>query len=457
MRELEEITVGGLEEREKLYFTVKEVTQELKSLIEKNFPLLWIEGEIANLRYSQNGNIYFNLVEEEASLKAIIFSSQRDFEVVPYLKDGLKVLCLGRLNFYPRSGECYFIVRRIEPLGKGLLTLKKEQLLRKYQHLFDINRKKSIPLYPKKIALITSLFGAALQDFLKISKDRWELDIYIYPVRVQGEGAEKEIVQALIDINTYFSEVDVIVITRGGGSFEDLAPFNTEDIILGIKDSKIPVVSAVGHEIDYTLCDMIADKRCATPTAAAEEIIPSKEKIFERLSFYKKKYNQLLEIALSKREKRLYEAKIELENKNPFKFVHDLEKKIKDLSHRLILMMEKHLGVREKKLWEIKNLLRKRHPQEKIRLEEERLKFFKNRLFYSIKNYLAEKEKRVEGFEKLLKSLSPLNVLQRGYSIVKSYPEGKIIRSAKEVKSGELLEIYLSEGRLFVEVKKVEE
>lgn len=456
MKNLQEISFIT-EEKEKLYFTVKEVTQDIKTLIEKNFSILWIEGEIANLRYAQNGNIYFNLIEEEASLKAIIFSSQKDITITPYLKNGLKVLCLGRLNFYTRSGECYFIVRRVEPLGKGLLTLKKEELIRRYRTLFDPNRKKSIPLYPKRIVLITSLFGAALQDFLKISQDRWELEILVYPVRVQGEGAEKEIVQAVKDINTYFSDVDIIVITRGGGSFEDLAPFYTEDIILGIKDSKIPIVSAVGHEIDYTICDLIADKRCATPTAAAEEIIPSKEEILYRLNLYQKKYAQLLEIIISKREKNLYEAKIELESKNPFKMIHNLEKKIREFSHKLTLEMEKYLVSKEKELLEIKNLLRKKHPQEKIRFGEERLKFLKNRLFHSTKTYFAEKEKKLESLAQLLKSLSPLNILQRGYSIVKSYPKGKIIKSAKEVKSGELLEVYLSKGRLLVEVKKVEE
>jgi len=456
MNELEEVKVD-IEEREKLYFTVKEVTQELKTFIEAKFPLLWIEGEVANLRYAHNGNIYFNLIEEEASLKAIIFSYQKDIEITPYLKNGLKVLCFGKLSFYPRSGECYFIVRRVEPLGKGLLTLKKEELIRKYQPLFDPNRKRTIPPYPKKIALITSIFGAALQDFLKVSKDRWELEILIYPVRVQGEGAEKEIVQAIKDINNCFSDVEVIIITRGGGSFEDLAPFYTEDIILGIKDSKIPVVSAVGHEIDYTICDLIADRRCATPTAAAEEIIPSKEDILHKLKLYKEKLDQLLEVIFTKKEKSLYEVKIELGNKNPFKIIHHLERKIKDYYHKLVLETEKYFSLKEKKLWEIKNLLKKRHPQENIKFGEERLKFFKNRLFYSIKVYFIEKEKKLENLKKLLISLSPLNILQRGYSIVKSYPEGKIIKNAKEVKEGKLLEVYLSKGKLLVEVKKVEE
>ncbi len=451
-----ETLISTTDFKEKLYFTVKEIALNLKNLIEKNFPILWIEGEIANLRYSQNGNVYFNLIEEEASLKAMIFSSDKDQGITPYLKNGLKVLCFGRLNFYPRSGDCYFIVRRIEPLGKGLLALKKEELIRKYKPLFDPNRKKSLPLYPKKIAIITSLFGAALKDFLKISHNRWDLEILVYPVRVQGEGAEKEISQAVEDINLYFKDVEIIVITRGGGSFEDLAPFYTEEIILSIKDSKIPVVSAVGHEIDYTICDLIADKRCPTPTAAAEEVVPDKEEFFKRLDIYKKKYQQLLEIIISKREKQLYELKLALENRNPFKIIHNLEKQLKDHTHNLILKMERFLSFKENRLIEIKNNLRKKHPKEKISLEEEKLKFLKNRLKLALNNLLETKERKLESLQKLLDSLSPLNILQRGYSIVKSYPDGRIIKIAQDVNEGQFLEIYFSKGKVLVEVKKVE-
>ncbi len=456
MKELEKISPLW-EEKQKLYYSVKEITEDLKNIIEKNFPVLWIEGEIANLRYSPNGNIYFSLIEEEASLKALIFSSQRDITITPYLKDGLKVLCLGKLNFYPRSGECYFIVRRIEPLGKGILILKKEELIKKYRDLFDPNRKKEIPSYPHKIALITSLFGAALQDFLKISYNRWDIEILIYPVRVQGEGAEKEIVQAIKDINTYFKDVEIIIITRGGGSFEDLAPFYTEEIILGIKDSKIPVVSAVGHEIDYTICDLIADKRCATPSAAAEEIIPNKEEILYKQKLYKKKYAQLLEIIISTRERKIYESKILLEDKNPFKKIYLIEKNLKELFHKLLLEIEKHLSFKEKRILEIKNLLRKRHPQEKIKINEEKLKFLRTRFLYIINDFFEEKEKKIKNLFQILNTLSPLNILRRGYSIVKYYPEGKIVKEAKEVKKGELLEIQLYKGKLLVEVKEVGE
>ncbi len=446
-----------LEPREKLYFTVKEITQNLKSVIERNFNILWIEGEIANLRYSQNGNVYFNLIEEEASLKAIIFSSQKNLLITPYLKNGLKVLCFGRLNFYPRYGECYFIVKRLEPLGKGLLALKKEELIKKYKSFFDPNRKKALPPYPKKVAVITSLFGAALRDFLKITYNRWDVEILVYPVRVQGEGAEKEIVQAIKDINLYFKDVEVIVITRGGGSFEDLAPFYTEDIILGIKESKIPVVSAVGHEIDYTICDLIADKRCPTPTAAAEEVIPDKEEVYNKLNFYKKKYQQLLEFFLSKKERRIFELKLKLESKNPFRVIHQIETQLKEYLHQLQFKMERFLSYKESLLLSYQDRLKKSHPAERIRLEEEKLKYLKNRLHLVFEHFLESKEKRIEALSQVLNSLSPLNILQKGYSIVKSYPEGKIIKKAKELKEGDILEIKFYEGKILVEVKEIKE
>lgn len=406
-----ELFPSSLKEKEnKLFYTVKEITQSIKDLMEKSYPVLWIEGEIANLRYSQNGNVYFNLIEEEASLKAIIFNSQRDSKIVPYLRNGLKVICLSKLTFFSRSGECFLVIKKIEPLGMGALILKKEALIEKYKFLFDPSRKRALPEYPKKIALITSLFGAALQDFLKIAQNKWEVEILVYPVKVQGEGAEKEIVQAVYEINLNFPEVEIIVITRGGGSFEDLAPFYSEDIILGLKDSKIPIVSAVGHEIDYTLCDLIADKRCPTPSAAAQEILPDKTEILKKLTFYKEKLSKQTELLFSRWEKLVHQFK-----------------------------------------WK----LQKKSPQEKLISWEENLKAFKKHLQISLEKLLFQKEKKLENFKNLLFSLSPLNILQKGYSIVKSYPEGKIVKSVKEVREKEYLEIQLAEGKLLVKVEKV--
>ncbi len=441
-------------EQETLYFKVKEIARNLKDLIEKNFPVLWVEGEIANLRYSHSGHVYFNLIDEEASLKAIIFSSQKDVLYTDALKNGIQVLCLGRLNFYPKSGECFFIIRRLEPVGRGLLILKKEALIKKYSALFDPNRKKELPRFPRKIALITSLFGAALRDFLKISAERWEVKILVYPVRVQGEGAELEIVQAIKDINEYFRDVEVIVITRGGGAFEDLAPFYTEEIILGIKNSRIPVVSAVGHEIDYTICDLIADKRYPTPSAAAQEILPDKHKILAELNIYRKKLLQSFEQKLSKREKKLMNLKLQLEEKNPFKLLHQIETRLKNFIHRFSLGFERFFSQKEKELLFFKENLKKHHPLQKIRLKEEKLQELELRLSKSFAGFLEKKQRELQAGLKLLESLSPLKVLKRGYSMVVKLEDQKIVKRASQVKEGDLLEIYLSEGKIIAEVKK---
>ena len=414
-----------------LFFQVKDLVKRIKSLLEGNFPAIWVEGEVSHLRHSQSGNVYFNLVDEDAVLKAIVFNTNK-YQVTPYLKEGVRVLCFGRLNFYPRSGECFFIVRRMEAVGRGLLALKKEALIQKYREFFDPNRKKELPRFPKKIAIITSLFGAALKDFLKVVEGRWNLEVLVYPVRVQGEGAESEIVEAIEDINQYFNQVDLILITRGGGSTEDLAPFYTEEILLGIKDSKIPVVSAVGHEIDYTICDLIADKRCPTPSAAAREIIPDKEEWIKHLEIFRKKYERQIEAIFRGFETHLYLLKLKLQEKSPFSRLEKVETKLSRYSKELPFRLETLLLEKERRLNEVKE------------------KFFKE-----FERFFEKKVELLSKLRSLLQSNSPLRILQKGYSIVKSCKSGKILKRAGEVERGELLEVILSEGKLVVEVKEI--
>ncbi|NPA39570.1 MAG: exodeoxyribonuclease VII large subunit [Thermodesulfobacteria bacterium] len=416
-----------------LFFQVKDLVKRIKSLLEGNFPAIWVEGEVSHLRHSQSGNVYFNLIDEDAVLKAIVFSTNK-YQVTPYLREGIRVLCFGRLNFYPRSGECFFIVRRMEAVGRGLLALKKEALIKKYKEFFDPNRKKEIPRFPKKIAIITSLFGAALKDFLKVVENRWSLEVLIYPVRVQGEGAENEIVEAIKDINTKFNFVDLILITRGGGSTEDLAPFYTEEILLGIKDSKIPVVSAVGHEIDYTICDLIADKRCPTPSAAAREIVPDKDEWIKHLEIYRKKYERQIEAYFRNFEARLYYLKLQLQERSPFSKLEKIETKLSRYFQEIPFRMETLILEKER-----------------------RLKDVKERFFKEFERFFEKKAEILSKLRSLLNSNSPLRILQKGYSIVKSCKSGKILKRAGEAEEGELLEVILSQGRLVVEVKEIKD
>jgi len=441
----------------KAYYTVREITSNLKLFLEKNFSQIWIEGEISNLKQSQTGHLYFNLAEEDAVLRCIIFRNTFNKEYKNFLKNGIKVIALGTLSFYPKSGECSFIIKKVSPLGKGLIMLKKELLLKKYSFLFDPNRKKGLPPYPKKIAVITSLFGAALRDFLKVGLSRWKAHILIYPVKVQGEGAEKEIAQAIKDINLYFKDVEVIVITRGGGSIEDLAPFYTEEIILGIKDSQIPVVSAVGHEIDITLCDLIADKRCPTPTAAAQEVFPDSSVLKEKFENLAKKLAKLTSLKISKKEGRLFEYKLALEQNNPFKRLQKLDAILKKLRYQLHLSIKDKLSSEEEKLKKLFQRLTKHSPEARLKHLYQSLQFFKAKFNYAVKQQIEVRKKRLLHLKKLLFSLSPLNVLERGYSIVKDVESGKIIRKAKDTAPGKKLEIILAQGKLLVKVLEVED
>ena len=445
------------EKRETLVYTVKEVTSNLKILLETNFNFIAVEGEISNLKQSQVGHIYFNLIDEEASLRCVIFKRYISEKIKICLKNGLKVCTFGTISFYQKGGECFFLVKDVWPTGEGLIALQKEYLLKKYAHLFTKERKKELPSFPKKIALITSLYGAAIKDFLKIAFSRWKVHILIYPVKVQGKGAEKEIVNAIRDINMFFQDVDIIVITRGGGSVEDLAPFYTEEIILGISESKIPVVSAVGHEIDITLCDLIADKRCPTPTAAAQEILPDPSYLKNKLLSYSTHLTKLIKIKLSEKHSKILHYKIRIEQNSPTDKLQSLEKQLTSYSMKLFLNIKRKLENKEKKLLSLKERILKQSVEEKLNNTLQHLNFLKNKLDFLIHTHLEKKEKRVNHLRNLLFSLSPLNILKRGYSIIKKVGTGKIVKDSKEVTQEEHLEVILAKGALIVKVMEVKD
>ena len=260
--------------------TVSELTQEIKDIVELRFPDIWVEGEISNLRIPPSGHIYFTLKDDFSQIRAVLFKTQaRTLRFV--LEDGLHVICRGRLSVYERRGEYQLILAEVEPKGIGALQLAFLQLKDrlKREGLFDPAHKKPIPMLPQTIGIITSPTGAAIRDMLHIIHRRFEnVHILLYPVRVQGEGASLEIAKAIQDFNKWMN-VDVIIAGRGGGALEDLWSFNEEIVARAIYHSKIPIVSAVGHETDYTISDFVADLRAPTPSAAAELVVRDKREI----------------------------------------------------------------------------------------------------------------------------------------------------------------------------------
>ncbi len=256
-------------------FKISELTRELRALVQERFGSIWVEGEISNLNVPSSGHTYFSLKDETSKVRCVLFKNARlKLKYIP--EDGDQVLLSGNISFYEPSGQCQITVGKIEPLGRGILQKEFDQLKKKLlkEGLFSDDRKKPIPEFPWRVGIITSETGAALRDMLKVIKRRnSKVSILVHPVAVQGEGAGKEIVDAIHNMNEY-QGIDVLIIGRGGGSVEDLWAFNEEIVARAITVSKIPIVSAVGHEVDYTISDFVADKRASTPSVAAELVVP---------------------------------------------------------------------------------------------------------------------------------------------------------------------------------------
>ena len=271
-------------------YKVSELTSSIKLILEDSFPNIWVEGEISNLKSPSSGHIYFTLKDDRSELKSVFFKS--DNEKIKFdIKDGMHVICSGRISLYEKQGVYQLYVTGLEPKGVGALQLAFEQLKEKLfkEGLFDESRKKPLPMLPDRIGIVTSPTGAAIGDMLKVLKRRFSnVEILINPVKVQGEGAKEEIAGAIRDFND-MNNVDVIIVGRGGGSLEDLWAFNEEVVARAICDSKIPIISAVGHEMDWTISDLAADLRAATPSVAAELVIAKKSELIDALDNIEKR------------------------------------------------------------------------------------------------------------------------------------------------------------------------
>lgn len=266
-------------------YTVSQLTRDIKTILENTFPAVWVEGEVSNLRTPMSGHAYFSLKDEQSQLNCVMF--KRAFMTLKFkLEDGLKIVCFGKVSVYDKSGQYQLYVEEIEPRGKGALQLALEQLKKKLfkEGLFDQAHKKPIPMLPSRIGVVTSPTGAAIRDILNVINRRFaNVNVVLFPVKVQGEGAADEIARAIEAFNR-LKNIDVMIVGRGGGSLEDLWAFNEEKVARAIFDSRIPIISAVGHEIDWTISDYVADLRAPTPSAAAELVIAKKEELKERLS-----------------------------------------------------------------------------------------------------------------------------------------------------------------------------
>ncbi len=438
-------------------WTVSELTARIKELLEAQFPAFWVEGEISNFRVSNAGHAYFTLKDENAQLKAVLFKSKaRRVRFEP--ADGLHVLAFGGLDLYPQRGEYQLVVELLEPRGLGALQLAFEQRKAKLsaEGLFDADRKRPLPRFPKKIGIVTSPGGAAIRDILQILSRRFAgLHIVIAPVRVQGEEAAAEIVGALHDLNS-LGDLDVVIVARGGGSLEDLWAFNEEAVARAIAASKVPVISAVGHETDVTIADFVADLRAPTPSGAAELVVEEKQAVAALVADLYDRLTRALGQQLRRSRERVDFLARRRVLTDPARPVRDLERRLDELAGRLGAALSAVRREARHRFVLATNSLRSHTPLARISSGVTLLDQLDGRLRAGGARAVEHARHRLRTAVGQLDSLSPLAVLRRGYSLTR-LPSGEIVRSARQAGPGSLVEVLLHEGTLGARVTEVRE
>jgi exodeoxyribonuclease VII large subunit len=446
---------GFLFEKEKTkIYTVSALTEEIKDLLEGTFDFIWVEGEISNFRVPSSGHYYMVLKDEKTQIRAIMFRPQtRYLKFVP--EDGMKVIVQGRVAVYEPRGEYQIILDYLEPLGVGALALAFEQLKKKLavQGIFDEEVKKPLPFLPQRVAVITSPTGAAIRDFLRVIQRRFaNIEIIIIPVKVQGDEAAAEMVEALEIVHREL-DADVIVLTRGGGSLEDLWAFNQEELALAIRASRIPVVSAVGHEIDTTISDLAADLRAPTPSAAAEILVVEKEALEERLRQFGGRLQISLKNSLVNLNQRL--SLLAKRLRDPRRQLADLWIYLDELNSRLIRLTGLMIKDRKRVLSAEERALVLHSPMKMLAALGQKIDFQKRSLTFMIVRRLKDYRMSLSFLEEKIKDISPLSVLKRGYSITRKLPERWVLREASRVKKGDQVSVTLAEGGLECRVEKI--
>ena len=440
---------------ERRVYTVSELTASIKAALEEGFPMVWVEGEISNLRTPGSGHAYFTLKDEGAQISAVLFRG-RGRRVRFDLEAGMQVLAFGGLDVYAARGQYQLVVEMMEPKGLGALQLAFEQLKRKLEAegLFDEARKRPLPAFPRVIGIVTSPTGAAIRDMLNIIGRRFgDLQILITPVRVQGDEAPAEIVQALAHLQE-LPHLDVIIVGRGGGSIEDLWAFNDERVARALAACRVPVISAVGHETDFTIADFVADLRAPTPSGAAELVVREKLAVIEVLVDLYARLKQAVTADVSARRERVDFLLRRRVLTNPARALRDLYRRLDELGGRLRLGLRSSQRHVTHRVALATNALRSRNPRARIAGASALLSQLRGRLESSAAHNTKTSRARFAEVIGRLESLSPLGVLARGYSVTR-LPSGEVVRRASQVVVGDPLEILLHQGALGARVTDV--
>ncbi|MFH1867842.1 MAG: exodeoxyribonuclease VII large subunit [Candidatus Omnitrophota bacterium] len=395
--------------QERKIYSVSEITRDIRLLLEGSFYKIWVEGEASNFNSHTSGHCYFSIKDAESVLGCVLFKHSA-YKLKFKIKDGMKLICFGRISVYGKRGQYQLYVEAVEPKGVGALQIAFTQLKEKLagEGLFDDTHKVPIPYLPERIGIVTSPTGAAIRDMLNVIERRFpNMHIIIYPSKVQGEGAAEEIGAGIETFNR-LKNVDVIIIGRGGGSLEDLWAFNEEVVARAVYNSEIPIISAVGHEIDYTIADFVSDLRAPTPSAAAELVVHRREDIIQDID----NLAQSLKSALLSR-------------------ADMLKKHLDAMMHRYAFKQPRFL----------------------IDQHQQRIDEHMRILSQSLLHLVDIKKEKAAAFAGRLKALSPTAILSRGYSITLAYPGGEVVKEASAVKKGQRLKTRLAKGEVVSRVE----
>jgi exodeoxyribonuclease VII large subunit len=433
---------------EKKIYTVSELAFEAKAFLERQFLDVWVQGEVSNFRHPHSGHYYFTLKDRDSQVKAVCFRTHnRYFKFKP--EDGLSVLVRGRASLYEARGDFQLVVDYMEPAGMGTLQYAFEQLKKKLsaEGLFDPARKKPLPSFPRRIAVVTSPMGAAIQDILRILKRRSRhIHVLIYPARVQGDGAAEEITQGV----RYLGErrdIDVIIVARGGGSLEDLAPFNDERLARAITQSGIPVISAVGHEIDFTICDFVADLRAATPSAAAEIVSQTQEELCGRIENLLRGARQDTLLIIERKRSALERAASNRAFASAESRLSSIAQRLDDFTLRMQGACRRNVERGSDRLGRAQERLGRVDLGRMLDRGREELELGLKNLEHGVRHVLGQRRADFETLGANLHAYSPLGVLQRGYAIVRK-ENRQIVKSVRDVHVGEDVRVHLHQGEL---------
>jgi exodeoxyribonuclease VII large subunit len=438
-------------------YSVSRLNDEVRLLLEETFPRVWVEGEISNFAAPGSGHWYFSLKDSMAQVKCAMFrTSQRGLGFTP--KDGMHVLIRARVSLYPNRGDYQLIADFMEERGEGKLRRAYELLKKKLEAagLFDATHKKPFPAFPRQIGVVTSSTGAAIRDILTVLKRRFAcVPVIIYPTLVQGETAAPTIVRA-IQIANMRNECDVLIVARGGGSLEDLWPFNEEIVAKAIYESRIPIISGVGHEVDFTIADFVADRRAPTPSAAAEILTPdilemmqvlirSRQAIVRHMLNQMKTHKQHLVFT----QKHLYQQHPKNRLTQKMQLLDNIEMKLTQLQTRLLVRLREKLQM-------FSSRLQQQIPLHKIRQTSNHMIFSRQQFIHLANVQINRKKTMLANAAAKLDALSPLATLRRGYAIAMTQ-EQHVLRAASEVKPGDDIRVRLAQGSLECKVAKVNE